>query len=131
MTAKHMNPNQPNPTGANLMNSHPTLAGILVAIALSSMTLTAFGATTEPVDIDDRLAAKIAKMKVKNRANGQNNNGYTSSPGGQIGYVGDGQQTECGAVDIGNVNTNGRGGGPREVTVVITGDVVNTGNKCK
>ena len=106
------------------------LAKALIAIAFSSLASTTFGATTEPLDIDDRLAARIAKMKIKNKANGQSANGYTSSPGGQIGYVGEGRQTECGAVDIGNVNTNGRGGGPREVTVVITGDVVNTGNKC-
>jgi hypothetical protein len=40
---------------------------------------------------------------------------------------------ECGSVNVGNVNSdpNRIGGVPRTNTVVITGPVINVGNKCK
>ena len=39
---------------------------------------------------------------------------------------------DCGNIDIGNVDTGKKiGFGPRDVTVVITGDVINANNNCQ
>ena len=36
----------------------------------------------------------------------------------------------CGSVDIGNVLDHGIGG-PREIDIIITGDIINANNRCK
>ena len=70
---------------------------------------------------EDRTNAKVARLKARQNAadaaSGRNKNGTTGN---------------CGGVDIGNVtNQKGSKQGKQDVTVVITGDVVNMGNKCK
>lgn len=62
-------------------------------------------------DVEPRFQAKIAKEKAKrNQVDAQNFN-FNQQGSGQNG-------SECGAQNIGNVNTNGRiGAAPREVFV--------------
>ena len=85
---------------------------------------------TEPSDLDPALIAKIAKAKARSHTlNGDSKLGN----GGELVFDGstDGR-SRCGSVDIGNVTTPGPAWrAPREITVVVTGDVVNAGNSCK
>jgi hypothetical protein len=82
------------------------------------------GLSTDSSIDDPRLLAKIARTKAKQAPllaaeNGNGSGNGSSSP-------------NCGGVDIGNITVpQGAGVGPREVTVVITGDVINANNKCK
>lgn len=91
----------------------------LLGFAASCTLAYADDAPTNPDD-NPRLLAKIAKAKVKqsqkDRDLQQSDNGNSSSG--------------CG-VDIGNINTPQTFGAPREVTVIITGDVINTAKNCK
>jgi hypothetical protein len=71
--------------------------------------------------------AKIAKQKVNQRIETGGQAGGEDGEGG-----GSSSSANCGSVDIGNVDTDGRlGGAPREVTVIITGDVINANNNCR
>ncbi|MGI9316107.1 MAG: hypothetical protein ACR2QW_02145 [bacterium] len=38
---------------------------------------------------------------------------------------------DCGTIDIGNVVNNKGFGGPKEIDVIITGDIINANNDCK
>jgi hypothetical protein len=84
----------------------------------------------EPSDLDPALIAKIAKAKAKSHTlNGDSKLGNAGE------FVLDGStagRSSCGNVDIGNITTTGPAWrAPREITVVVTGDVVNAGNSCK
>jgi hypothetical protein len=74
------------------------------------------------------LIAKIAKDKAK-----RHDGAARFNPSGTSDLVVDGSAAgNCGNIDIGNVNTKGGSPfkGPREITVVVTGDVINNG-KCR
>lgn len=96
------------------------VAGAIVV----GLSAPASGATAEPMDIDVDLAAKIAREKAKVKRDQQ----ADSQPGNA-----DANAADCGSVNIGNVsNDNNRiGAVPKTNTVVITGPVINMGNKCK
>lgn len=84
-------------------------------------------ANAEPMDLEPELLSKLALERAKTR-----NVTRSASANGGAGLGPDGKSpAECGAVNIGNVITGGRGFQPREVTVVITGDVINANNQCK
>ena len=103
--------------------------GLLAASAaiLLGVPAVAISATAEPADIDLELAAKIAREKAKIKRD-QHEAGIDSPLGGTGSSL-----NECGSVNIGNVNNEGNriGAVPRNNTVVITGPVINVGNKCK
>lgn len=93
--------------------------------ALLLMLLTnAQAVETEVSDMDDLLRAKVAKHKAKQTSINQSveaNSAAEQNEGGS-----------CGGVDIGNsVGNNKPGKAPKEILVVITGDVINANNKCK
>ncbi|MEK6748379.1 MAG: hypothetical protein AABY83_04145 [Pseudomonadota bacterium] len=70
---------------------------------------------------EDKTNAKVARLKARQNA-------ASATAGSGVG----GAKGNCGGVDIGNVtNQKGSKQAKQEVTVVITGDVVNMGNKCK
>lgn len=93
----------------------PLLHCALLGLALAASLARAEG--DDPPE-DPRILAKMAKAKAKQN---QQQAG-TGSP----------NSNNCGGVDIGNINTpQPVGGVPREVTVIVTGDVINAGNKCK
>ena len=82
----------------------------------------------EPLDLDPALIAKIAKAKAKSNTV----NDKVGTSGDVVFDGGTAGRSSCGNVDIGNVTTNGPAWkAPREITVVVTGDVVNAGNNCK
>jgi len=84
------------------------------------------GLTAGELGWDEDTNAKLARHKADARrhsaTNGDNNRRGNNSNNNQGG--------ECGSVNVGNV-TNQRGAqSTREVTVIITGDIVNANNKC-
>lgn len=80
-------------------------------------------ADAEPMDLEPEDLAKLAKEKAKGTAA----RGAMMEAVKKINDSGD-----CGNIDIGNVDTGKKiGFGPRDVTVVITGDVINANNKCQ
>lgn len=98
----------------------------LIALALPMLATAAghaYAANAEPLDLDANLMAKVAHQKIKSKVTQDNSSFGTSD---QMN-----QSSQCGAVDIGNVNTPTRGGMPqRETTVIVTGDVINA-TKCR
>jgi hypothetical protein len=95
------------------------LAGLLGGIATSLVIAAspALAASAEPSGLDPEMAAKVAREKVKQRANRQRG-----------GNAGNGSSDRCGYVDIGNDNTErsaSRRLSDRSRTVIVTGDVIN------
>jgi hypothetical protein len=94
------------------------IAGLLASVAIGSAPASA--ASTEPNE-DADLNARIAHMKAKARSR-------AAKAGEQAGSADQLDQSKtCGSVDIGNITTPAsRGRQPREVTVIVTGDVINS-----
>jgi hypothetical protein len=72
--------------------------------------------------VNPKMNAKIARIKAKQRALARKN----GTEGG-AGRNSDG----CGNIAIGNVTNEKGAQATRDLTVVVTGDVISTGNKCK
>ena len=97
-------------------------AKILLALLLSSAYLapTVFAGD---VDYPDRINAKLARNKAAER--------LRQSSEDDVYKRGGGDSSQCGSTNVGNV-TNERGArGPRDLTVIVTGDIINTNNKCR
>ncbi|MCB1889707.1 MAG: hypothetical protein KDH20_19020 [Rhodocyclaceae bacterium] len=96
------------------------LTGMFLCGALASGG--AWSADSETADLPENILAKMARYKAK-RFNDESDKSFLERRrGDQIG--------SCGGLNVGNV-TAGRGGRmPRQVTVVISGDVINANNKC-
>lgn len=96
------------------------LAGLLICGApLAS------AADAETADLPENILAKMARYKSKRFEDQSDGKSFLERRrGDQIGT--------CGGLNIGNVS-GGRGvrSMPRQVTVVISGDVINANNKCK
>lgn len=74
--------------------------------------------------LEDDNNAKLARIKAKQRV-------WEAMDGGDEGSGSGAGGGECGSLNIGNVQNNGVGGRPREVIVVVTGDVINANNNCR
>ncbi len=103
------------------------LTALLVVATLSALPCPARAADDEVSELPDGLIAKMARMRARS--------GELSD--GKAGDSADARrradpQAPCGSINIGNVQT-GRAGtrAPKEVIVVIKGDVVNANNKCR
>lgn len=79
---------------------------------------------TEVNDMDDLLRAKVAKFKAKQTSTQQGGTNASSA-------AAQNEAGSCGGVDIGNSVGAKPGHAPKEIVVVITGDVINANNKCK
>lgn len=94
-----------------------------VALTIAALGLAAGPAAAQALNDNTNLKLLKAKSNLLKMKQDEKN-----KPGAAAGKTG--QDFGCGHVDIGNVDRQkGVTGG--EVTVVITGDVINTGNKCK
>lgn len=105
------------------------LTGLTAVLAIVSAAAQAGNANAEPMDLEPEMLSKLALERAKTSsqrgAAAQANKRATAD-------VGANPVAECGALSIGNINTGGRVGfQPREVTVVITGDVINANNRCR
>lgn len=80
------------------------------------------------LELSDAQNAKLARHKAKERVSkNEAQKDYS------IGSEDDNETSddeECGTVDIGNVVNNKGFGGPKQIDVIITGDIINANNKC-
>jgi uncharacterized low-complexity protein len=84
-------------------------------------------ASAEPLDIDPAILSKLAKERAKTNTVAKRSATANKSANGP-----DQNDADCGAVAIGNVTTGSRiGFQPQEVTVIVTGDVINANNRCR
>lgn len=79
------------------------------------------GAVETDVDMEDLTRAKVAKSRAKQSVFSAGNSDANDANGS------DG----CGNVDIGNFTNTRPGRAPKEIIVVVEGDVINSGNRCK
>ena len=111
------------------MHKHLLASAAVALLALASAAVQAApAAIAEPMEIEPEILSKMALQRAKARNMGQTGSARTGAANG----AGTPGPFGCGAVNIGNIIGNGRPGfQPREVTVVITGDVINANNQCK
>ncbi|MCB1956864.1 MAG: hypothetical protein KDG55_14370 [Rhodocyclaceae bacterium] len=97
------------------------LTGLFLCSALA--TGSAWAADAETADLPENILAKMARYKSKRFNDDSDKSFIERRRGDQVGT--------CGGLNVGNV-TAGRGvrSMPRQVTVVISGDVINANNKC-
>lgn len=93
---------------------------MLVTLGLASQPSLAEG------DFDAAIRAKVAKEKTKQARSDRKGDKEEPADGAESGG------NECGRIDIGNFYAGNKPvrGGP-EITVLITGDVINANNHCK
>jgi len=111
------------------MHKHLLATAMVTLLALAAAAAQAApAAVAEPMDIEPEILSKMALQRAK-----AGNVGRSTGPkGGASNGLDSANPSGCGAVNIGNIITGGRPGfQPREVTVVITGDVINANNQCK
>jgi hypothetical protein len=106
----------------------------LMVVALASpfapSARAAANPNAEPQDMEVDLLAKLAKERSKaNAERSADKAGQQRTPGQDAGGASDG----CGNVGIGNVFTGGAPGfqPPREITVIVTGDIISANNRCR
>jgi hypothetical protein len=100
---------------------NPFFSALLVCACLISFHVPLAGAVETDVDMEDLTRAKVAKARAKQSAF-DSSKGNASDAGGSNG---------CGNVDIGNFTNTRPGKAPKEIIVVVQGDVINSGNRCK
>ena len=81
------------------------------------------------LEFDDQQNAKMARLKAKARAQ-KNKRQKEFSDEGSVDSP-DQQLAECGALSIGNVVGGSGFRTPREINVLIDGDVINANNNCR
>jgi hypothetical protein len=94
---------------------------------IGSFHLPGFAADAEPVDLDPNHQALVAREKIKQR-------GATRRTDARRGLQQNGNDADCGTVDIGNNTADSRSArgrvNPRDTTVIVTGPVINAA-RCK
>jgi hypothetical protein len=108
------------------MRFKPLMFGLLVAVPLS-VALPAHATDTEPGEMDEALLAKTARARAK--SSGQMRQRDKSGQSLQDDQDGKGL-SPCG-VNIGNAVNTKPGKAPKEIIVVVKGDVINANNRCK
>ena len=99
---------------------------LIITLSLSFLSIEAQAGSPE---IGDEINAKIARIKSARSPSNQGKLDQDRRSGDANGVLGDG----CN-IAIGNVIDSGKGASTsarRETTVVITGDVVQAGNRCR
>ncbi len=104
------------------MNKTAKIAASLI-VGLMICSAGAIAADAETADLPENILAKMARYKAKRFNEPSDKSFIERRRGDQVGT--------CGGLNIGNVS-GGRGvrSMPRQVTVVISGDVINANNKC-
>jgi hypothetical protein len=80
-------------------------------------------ASTDIIDIEDRIVARMAREKLRQTMRQDQNNGKDQ---GDDGF----DSAKCN-LNIGNSFNKKRIGGKTEITVVVTGPVIQANNKCR
>jgi hypothetical protein len=102
--------------------------GLIALVVVASAAVQA-AAVAEPFESDPAILSKLALERARTRGESR---AMAQDAARKPASALDSPVNECGALSIGNVVTGGKPGfQPREVTVVITGDVINANNKCR
>lgn len=108
----------------------PLLGRLVVAVligGIGSAPCFVAAADSEPLDLDPNHQALVAREKIKQR-------GATRRTDARRGLQQNGQDSNCGSVDIGNTNSDSGSArsrvNPRDTTVIVTGPVINAA-RCK
>lgn len=108
-----------------------TIGTAVVMAAIAFGAGTARAAETDTDGLPDGIRAKMSRiMATSNHDRGlrpQSNDDDANSVRGRNNANAFGQ---CGSLNVGNVQTGRLGQAPRQVNVIVTGDVVNANNKC-
>jgi len=95
--------------------------------AIGSFHLPGSAAESDPLDLDPNHQALVAREKIKQR-------GATRRTDARRGLQQNGNDSNCGSVDIGNNIEDSRSArgrvNPRDTTVIVTGPVINAA-RCK
>jgi len=103
------------------------LAAIAVILAIGGMVSPVYSTDSEPSDLPESSLAKLAKARAKSSTMGA---GQRSSSGGSSASGENPGISDCG-INIGNSINAPRGAAPKEIIVVVKGDVINADNRCK
>ena len=97
---------------------------MMVALAASFWPLVdSKAASTEIINIDDRIVARMAREKLRQTMRQDQSNGQDQTDDAS-------DSAKCN-LNIGNSFNKKRIGGKTEITVVITGPVIQANNKCR
>lgn len=104
----------------------PMLALMAFALGVAPTAQGAANPQAEAQDIDVDILAKLARERAKGNA-------QRARDRAEFGRDPSGSADGCGNIGIGNVFTGGNIGFrvPREITVVVTGDVISANNRCR
>jgi hypothetical protein len=105
---------------------HPRISNLtmskrqILVVSLIGLLVIGHIAYAKPIGLETEGRAKLAKAKAQ----------LNADVGAALENI---DNRDCGSVDIGNVFSGGgpRRGGPKEVNVIVTGDIINVDNKCK
>ena len=103
------------------------LAAVAVILAIGTMAPPAYSTDAEPSDLPEASLAKLAKARAKSSTMGA---GQRSSSGGSPASGENAGISDC-WINIGNSINAPRGAAPKEIIVVVKGDVINADNRCK
>jgi uncharacterized protein YjcR len=106
------------------MNAVSTLTAVALWLLLACSPTTAAAARDEVWDVEEEVLAQMARMKVRKHTDNQARSGLS-----QLSKEAGGSNTGCGNLNVGNVRGNPRGG-DQNVTVIVTGNVINANNRC-
>jgi hypothetical protein len=112
------------------MNKSILATGLVTLMAIASSVVQAgTNATAEPLDIDPAILSKLALERAKVHGQARRDKDLAGDAAAAASGT---NPPDCGAINIGNLTSGGKPGfQPREVTVVITGDVINANNSCR
>ena len=107
----------------------------LKTLAIAAMATVAAGgwfsvtpAHAGEIELTDIQNAKLARHRARERVmKNEKQEDYIDDDTPGPSDLNDG---DCGTVDIGNVVNNKGFGGPKEIDVIITGDIINANNDC-
>jgi hypothetical protein len=103
------------------------LLAVALILGIGAIASPVFSTDAEPNDLPEASLAKLAKARAKSSTMGssQRRSSDGSSESGENSGISD-----CG-INIGNSVNAPRGAAPKEIIVVVKGDVINANNRCK
>lgn len=109
-----------------------TLMALALTVALASISgdwLLIAPASAGEIELTDIQNAKLARHRARERVmKNEKQEDYIDDGTPGPSELNDG---DCGTVDIGNVINDKGFGGPKEIDVIITGDIINANNDCR
>ncbi|MGH1426370.1 MAG: hypothetical protein ACRBEE_00355 [Arenicella sp.] len=106
-------------------------AKFILSSIMSCFFMSTSLSTAGEIDLSDEVNLKLARIKAKTRQQIHKKKEDYIAADDKKDKMFDKNNSDCGAVDIGNVsNSKKQSYGVKKIDVVIVGDIINTGNKC-